>query len=67
MIAITVNSQTHTLPAPCTLLELIAQLGHTGKRLAIERNGAIVPRSSHGNTRIQTGDVIEIVIAVGGG
>jgi sulfur carrier protein len=46
---------------------LLALLGHAGKRLAVERNGVIVPRSQHENTVLCNGDKLEIVIAVGGG
>ena len=39
----------------------------TGKRVAVERNGHIVPRSAHASTAVHNGDTLEIVIAVGGG
>jgi sulfur carrier protein len=67
MINIVVNSQVHSISPDTSVLTLLAQLGHTGKRLAVERNGAIVPRSAHESTLLQTGDALEIVIAVGGG
>ena len=38
-----------------------------GKRIALERNGEIVPRSRFGEVRIVDGDRLEIVVAVGGG
>ncbi|MBL8406345.1 MAG: sulfur carrier protein ThiS, partial [Candidatus Accumulibacter sp.] len=38
-----------------------------GKRIAVERNGEIVPRSRHGETMLADGDRVEIVVAVGGG
>ena len=50
-----------------TVAALLATRGLTGKRVAVECNGAIVPRSRHGDTRIADGDRIEIVVAVGGG
>jgi sulfur carrier protein len=46
---------------------LIDLLGYTGKRIAIERNGEIVPKSQHATTQLATGDQLEIVVAVGGG
>ncbi len=52
---------------PLTLAELIDQLGYTGKRIAVERNGEIVPKSEYGDTRLASGDRLEIVVAVGGG
>lgn len=41
------------------------QLG--GKRVAVERNGEIVPRSQYVQVKLQDGDQLEIVVAVGGG
>jgi len=38
-----------------------------GKKIAVERNGEIIPKSLHPNTLIQDGDQLEIVVAVGGG
>ncbi|CFW49290.1 thiamin biosynthesis ThiS [Bordetella pertussis] len=35
--------------------------------MAVERNGEIVPKSKHGDTLLDDGDQIEIVVAVGGG
>lgn len=46
---------------------LLAALALTGKRIAVERNGEIVPRALHADTVLQAGDRIEIVVAVGGG
>ena len=39
----------------------------SGKRIAVERNGEIVPKSAHGSTLVADGDRLEIVVAVGGG
>ena len=50
-----------------TILALIAALNLTGKRLAIEKNGEIVPRSQFDAVNIFDGDKLEIVGAVGGG
>jgi sulfur carrier protein len=47
--------------------QLIDQLELTGKRVALERNGEIVPRGNFPNTQLVSGDVVEIVVAVGGG
>ncbi|MBC7756749.1 MAG: sulfur carrier protein ThiS [Bdellovibrio sp.] len=46
---------------------LVTTLNLTGKRLAIEKNGEIVPRSQFDATALRDGDTIEIVGAVGGG
>ena len=50
-----------------TIFALIAALNLTGKRLAIEKNGEIVPRSQFDTVNISDGDKLEIVGAVGGG
>lgn len=50
-----------------SISELVASLGFAGKRIAVERNTEIVPRSRHANTPLAAGDRVEIVVAVGGG
>ncbi len=64
---ITLNGSPHALAADTSIAELLADLGYAEKRVAIERNGAIVPRSAHGSTCIEAGDQLEIVQAIGGG
>jgi sulfur carrier protein len=46
---------------------LIREMQLEGKRIAVERNGEIVPRSRHAETTLEEGDKLEIVGAVGGG
>ncbi|NMG50395.1 sulfur carrier protein ThiS [Azoarcus communis] len=67
MIRITLNGQVETLEDGLTVLALLAQRGLVGKRLAVERNGEIVPRARHGEVELTDGDQLEIVVAVGGG
>lgn len=67
MSTITLNGEPRPLPPAQTVAELIAELGYAGKRIAVERNGEIVPKSQHGATCLLPGDRLEIVIAVGGG
>ena len=50
-----------------TVSALVVTLDLTGKRLAIEKNGEIVPRSQFADVHLQDGDMLEIVGAVGGG
>jgi len=50
-----------------TITGLVVTLNLTGKRLAIEKNGEIVPHSQFPETKLQDGDKLEIVGAVGGG
>lgn len=64
---ILLNGEPHQLDQPLTLSALINQLGLTGKRLAVELNLEIVPRSQHADTRLSEGDRVEIVHAIGGG
>lgn len=51
----------------CNVTDLVTHLALTGKRLAIERNGEIIPRSQFEETLVRDGDKLEIVGAVGGG
>jgi sulfur carrier protein len=67
MLHITVNGNVRQCPTNATVADLIQVLGVVGTRVAIERNGTIVPRSLWWETRIQEGDRLEIVGAVGGG
>jgi sulfur carrier protein len=67
VITIVVNGETHRLDTPLTFAALLEQLGLAGRRVALERNGRIVPRSEHAQACVADGDRIEIVVAVGGG
>lgn len=68
MIQITINGNPRNFEnSQLTIDQLVAQLGLQGKRLAIERNGEIVPRSQFQQTELSNGDKLEIVGAVGGG
>ncbi|MCK6389815.1 MAG: sulfur carrier protein ThiS [Azonexus sp.] len=67
MLAIKINGESRQFPAPLTVAGLIEQLGYAGKRIAVERNGEIVPKSQHASTALAAGDQLEIVVAVGGG
>jgi len=66
-IRVILNGAPREFPAPVTFSQLLEGLSLSGRRVAIERNGEIVPRSSHGEARVADGDRIEVVIAVGGG
>ena len=67
MIQVIVNGSAHRLERPLELAALIQRLALSGKRIAVERNGEIVPKSAHGSTLVADGDRLEIVVAVGGG
>jgi thiamine biosynthesis protein ThiS len=64
---IQVNGQDHDLPGPTTLAGLVERLGLDARKIAIERNLEIVPRSTYGDTALTEGDKLEIVNFVGGG
>ncbi|KZX67098.1 MULTISPECIES: sulfur carrier protein ThiS [unclassified Alcanivorax] len=63
---LTVNGDTLTLDGT-TIADLVTQLNLTGRRLAVEVNRDIVPKSQHGDFTLKDGDVVEIVHAIGGG
>lgn len=67
MISITVNGEARQFERPLNCAELLTQLDLAGKRVALERNGEIVPRSRFSEQRLAEGDRLEIVVAVGGG
>lgn len=67
MIALTINGQPAKLPQATTVAALLEARGLAGKRVAVEKNGEIVPKSQHSSVAIQAGDRLEIVVAVGGG
>ena len=62
-----VNGETRSLPEPLSVAELVGELGVTGRRIALELNGEILPRSEFGETMLAPGDKLEIVQAIGGG
>ena len=64
---IIVNGEARQVADSCTVADLIEELQLTGKRLAVEVNLDIVPRSSHAQHPLQAGDKVEIVHAIGGG
>ncbi len=67
MIQLSINGESRTLPQGTNLAALIDELALAGKKVAVERNGDIVPRSRYGQTTLEAGDQLEIVVAVGGG
>jgi len=66
-IRIVLNGAPREFPAPLTFSQLLDELDLAGRRLAVERNGEIVPRSRLAADAIADGDRVEVVIAVGGG
>lgn len=64
---ITVNGLPRDLPHPVTVAALLAQLGLADRRVAVEVNREIVPRSRHAEHRLREDDRVEVVGAIGGG
>ena len=67
MFSIVLNGSPHRCNDALTVADLVRDLALQDKRVAIERNGDIVPKGRHAETRLAAGDRIEIVAAVGGG
>lgn len=68
LIHLTINGNSRTFEeTQFTVAQLVSLMGLEGKRIAIERNGEIVPRTSFAATPLSSGDKLEIVGAVGGG
>jgi sulfur carrier protein len=67
MIQLIINGQLHHFDATLSVAQLLESMTLMNKRIAIERNGQIVPRSEFGEQTLVDGDQLEIVIAVGGG
>ncbi len=67
MPTLRVNGETLSLAGPATVADLLREQGLTGRKVAVEINGEIVPRSRHADTALADGDRLEIVVAVGGG
>ena len=64
---LTVNGEMREAPDKATIADLLASLEIEGRRVAVERNREIAPRSRWSETRLAEGDQIEIVQCVGGG
>jgi thiamine biosynthesis protein ThiS len=66
-LTLTLNGETRVLDGRPTVAGLIAQLGLDARKVAVERNEEIVPRSTYDATPLDEGDAIEIVHFIGGG
>ncbi|MBV4453221.1 MULTISPECIES: sulfur carrier protein ThiS [Pseudomonas] len=64
---IQLNGEPLELPDGETVAALLARLELTGRRVAVELNLDIVPRSQHEGTALSDGDQVEVVHAIGGG
>ena len=66
-ISITVNGEAREIPRPATVADLLARIGLDLRKVAVERNLEIVPRSTYAATALAAGDQLEIVHFIGGG
>lgn len=64
---IKVNGELMVLPDGSSVADLIGQMELQGRRIAVELNLEIVPRSEHAQTSLKDGDELEVVHAIGGG
>ncbi|QKE65431.1 sulfur carrier protein ThiS [Aquipseudomonas campi] len=64
---IQLNGEPFELPDGVTVADLLVRLDALGKRVAVELNLDIVPRSQHASTVLRDGDQLEVVHAIGGG
>jgi sulfur carrier protein len=67
VISLRINGELRQYSSDITVATLIEQMKLAGKRVAIELNGKIVPRSAFPSQRLFEGDRLEVVVAVGGG
>ena len=64
---IVLNGEPASLPLGISVSGLLEHMELAGKRLAVEVNREIVPRSLHADHKLNAGDRVEIVQAIGGG
>ena len=62
-----VDGQEQTVAAGMMLLDYLKQAGYNPERIAVEKNGSIVPKNDYDKTVLQQEDILEIVQFVGGG
>jgi sulfur carrier protein len=67
VITVSINGTARQLSDSTNVATLIEEMGLTGKRIALECNGEIVPRSRFATQQFSDGDKLEVVVAVGGG
>lgn len=64
---IVLNGTREQVPDSATLLDILELKGLLDKKVAVEINEEIIPRSQHQHTLLQAGDCVEIIQAIGGG
>jgi thiamine biosynthesis protein ThiS len=66
-VCVEVNGEQRSVPAGVSIAHMLGLLGLDARKVAVERNREIVPRSSIGEIEVADGDAFEIVHFVGGG
>ncbi len=66
-LTLTVNGEARHVPPGSSVTDLLAVIGLAERKVAVERNMEIVPRSEYATTQLAPGDAIEIVHFIGGG
>jgi thiamine biosynthesis protein ThiS len=66
-LKLTVNGEAREMAAGQSVADLLAEIGLAARKVAVERNLEIVPRSQYATTQLADGDAIEIVHFIGGG
>ena len=66
-LALILNGEPRSLEGVKTVAELVAALGLDARKVAVERNLEIIPRSAYGQAALASGDRVEIVHFIGGG
>jgi sulfur carrier protein len=64
---ITLNGQARSFDGPLSVAGLLTASGLAGRKVAVELNGEVVPRSAHDAQPVLDGDRVEIIQAIGGG
>jgi thiamine biosynthesis protein ThiS len=67
MISVTVNGEARSIPAESSICDMLQAIGLDPRKVAVEHNLEVVPRSTLGDVRVGEGDSFEIVHFVGGG
>jgi thiamine biosynthesis protein ThiS len=66
-VTLTLNGENRAFDGPISLAGLLSVLGLETRKVAVERNEEIVPRSHYADTWLESGDALEIVHFIGGG
>jgi thiamine biosynthesis protein ThiS len=67
VVTVTLNGESRALDGPVSIAGLLATLGFEARKVAVERNEEIVPKSQYTATWLASGDALEIVHFIGGG